>query len=319
MSEPLTDDFESGSSVDWRTPHGMDNEGNARRNGPTGNELGRQVEWPTPSATPYGTSNNGSPRDGRAEYATKGKPSLEGMARLWPTATAKHDAGSRAGTPRASKDAKAHPGTSLLDAALGLTHGGPNQRDSAGRLALPAQAHWSTPQVANRKSTAAMTSMRAHGRRTSSPPGLEQQVEIESGVLPSDLPPISDLPPATLRHLDRAGLLDQGSHSTSGKPRDWPTANAADGTGGKRARKGSTLTGALPDGSKANVGLRMAIDVTENRPRGVLNSRWVAQLMGYPSDWCDVPIERLSALWETPSSRKSSRSSAARSSRRKRK
>src|SRR5262245_21910240 len=34
---------------------------------------------PTPSATPYGTTNNGCPQDGRAEYATKGTPSLETM------------------------------------------------------------------------------------------------------------------------------------------------------------------------------------------------------------------------------------------------
>lgn len=28
---------------------------------------------------------------------------------------------------------------------------------------------------------------------------------------------------------------------------------------------------------------------TDGKPQGSLNSRWVAQLMGYPSDWCDVP------------------------------
>jgi hypothetical protein len=37
--------------------------------------------WPTPSATPYGSTNNGHPRDGRREeYATKGTPSLETIA-----------------------------------------------------------------------------------------------------------------------------------------------------------------------------------------------------------------------------------------------
>lgn len=35
---------------------------------------------PTPTAQPYGTQNNGSPHDGREEYATKGKPSLETLA-----------------------------------------------------------------------------------------------------------------------------------------------------------------------------------------------------------------------------------------------
>lgn len=43
--------------------------------------------FPTPTATPYGTRNNGCPGDGREEYATKGAPSLDTMARrgMWPT------------------------------------------------------------------------------------------------------------------------------------------------------------------------------------------------------------------------------------------
>lgn len=42
---------------------------------------------PTPSASAYGSSNNGCPGDGRESYRLKGKPSLETMARhdLWPT------------------------------------------------------------------------------------------------------------------------------------------------------------------------------------------------------------------------------------------
>jgi hypothetical protein len=42
---------------------------------------------PTPSGSAYGTSGNGCPGDGRAEYAHKGKPSLHTMARkgLLPT------------------------------------------------------------------------------------------------------------------------------------------------------------------------------------------------------------------------------------------
>lgn len=39
-------------------------------------------EWPTPTATRYGTSNNGDPGDGREQYRMKGKPSLEGLARI---------------------------------------------------------------------------------------------------------------------------------------------------------------------------------------------------------------------------------------------
>lgn len=41
--------------------------------------------YPTPTASSYGSSNNGDPGDGRGEYATKGKPSLDTMARGWAT------------------------------------------------------------------------------------------------------------------------------------------------------------------------------------------------------------------------------------------
>lgn len=46
--------------------------------------------YPTPTATTYGTRNNGDPGDGRGAYATAGAPSLETMARsgeLYPTPT----------------------------------------------------------------------------------------------------------------------------------------------------------------------------------------------------------------------------------------
>lgn len=91
-----------------------------------------------------------------------------------------------------------------------------------------------------------------------------------------------------------AGLLDQGSHSTLGKSRDWPTMRA-------------NREGAPDSHGKAPI-------------RGVLNSRWTLQLMGYPADWCDLPastIERLSKQSETASCLKSSMPSGGRSSERK--
>lgn len=122
-----------------------------------------------------------------------------------------------------------------------------------------------------------------------------------------------------------AGLLAPESPSTLGKPQDWPTPNAADAIGGKGPRIGMSPTGQMPDGSKATVNLRAAIvlkdaeflhrfamsirdeiQATEwptpraNRHgapdshgktpiRGSLNPRWVAQLMGFPTDWLDSP------------------------------
>ena len=42
-------------------------------------------EYPTPTASRYGSSNNGDPGDARSEYATKGTPSLDTWAKGWPT------------------------------------------------------------------------------------------------------------------------------------------------------------------------------------------------------------------------------------------
>jgi hypothetical protein len=37
--------------------------------------------WPTPTASRYGSGQNGNPRDGREAYKGKGKPSLDTLAR----------------------------------------------------------------------------------------------------------------------------------------------------------------------------------------------------------------------------------------------
>lgn len=57
--------------------------------------------WPTPTATPYGSTNNGT-RDGSTKYATAGTPSLDTIAKLWPTAIAS-DAKRGALTPGSSQ------------------------------------------------------------------------------------------------------------------------------------------------------------------------------------------------------------------------
>lgn len=50
--------------------------------------------WPTPTASEYGTSGNGCPGDGREEYAHKGTPSLQTLARKgWATPTKRDEKG----------------------------------------------------------------------------------------------------------------------------------------------------------------------------------------------------------------------------------
>jgi hypothetical protein len=60
---------------------------------------------------------------------------------------------------------------------------------------------WPTPDGVNRKSARALTASINNGRRSgggqSSPPGLEQAVELAMGVLPRELANVDQLPPAT--------------------------------------------------------------------------------------------------------------------------
>jgi hypothetical protein len=88
----------------------------------------------------------------------------------------------------------------------------PRQMSSDGRpaphgrsLAIEAMRMLPTPATANSKSTRAMTASTENGRRSgggqSSPPGLEELASILSGHWPDHMPPMEELPPATLRSL----------------------------------------------------------------------------------------------------------------------
>ena len=91
----------------------------------------------------------------------------------------------------------------------------------------------------------------------------------------------------------------------------WPTATATDakvsGAAGYSTESGRHSGTTLTD---ATVGPRgPALRSTTGKNRARLNHRWVAQLMGFPSDWLegiDVPPSKPSA---TASSRKSSKPS----------
>lgn len=102
------------------------------------------ADWPTPTATPYGSSNNGCPGDGRESYATAGKESLETMARKWPTATA---GDAKASGSRTTAESGAHPGISLTDAAV---HG-------LGIADTASRQRWCTPTKRDWKDTPGMT------------------------------------------------------------------------------------------------------------------------------------------------------------------
>lgn len=229
-----TSDDECSSSLEWPTapaqPYGTSNNGcpgdrwttpqaqDAKQDtGPPSSQdrdlLASEVRrWPTARAEDSECAGAHVER-GTAE-------TLTAAARMWPTATAVHDGGSRAGTPRASKDAKAHPGTSLLDAVTGqwatpgTAPGGsvnePLEKWEARRrkkeaegihlhrpLHIQAQA-WATPSSQDAKNDTFPKS----------------QEERKGGTLPSQ--------------FMQLGLHRPASPSGNGKSRGWPTACAQD-------------------------------------------------------------------------------------------
>ena len=119
--------------------------------------------------------------------------------------------------------------------------------------------------------------------------------------------------------LSAAGLLDPANPSTTGKSRDcevvghrgsWTTPCAADV---------NESMGGYERPSRAATG--RTTEYLHRQVRGVLNSRWVLQLMGYPSTWCDLPAEQIAKLSKRPGTASVPRlfkPSAAPSSRRKR-
>ena len=91
---------------------------------------------PTPTASSYGTTNNGRRGDG-STYKTAGKPSLETMARhsLWPTPTA--TLGSKGGrvTPRKSRE-----GGTLIEAVSARTWPTPTVKGNYNRKGLSSRS-----------------------------------------------------------------------------------------------------------------------------------------------------------------------------------
>lgn len=139
---------------------------------------------------------------------------------------------------------------------------------------MAARNLWPTPVAStNRKSTKAMTPSMSNGRRSgggnSSPPGLEQAVELSLGLVPKEMRPIVDIP------------------QVAAYQKRWPTPTAGDAKSsgsrnlaGSKAHAGVSLTDAVLFGnSKTSRGEQVA---------GLLNPTWVEWLMGYPSGWTEL-------------------------------
>lgn len=296
-------------------------------------------DWPTPTATPYGSSNNGCPGDGRAEFATKGAPSLETLALAsWQTPTAadhrrQGNFGRGPGNPTLPAQAKGQGWPTPLAS---------DKRGSAGvgKKELPnAVKQWPTPRAEDCEQTGAHRgvpdTLTSATRVWSTPHGmgelddphgseLSQQVRVASGLSDSE------------RSARKIGL--------------WPTATAGDAkSSGSRnmensaAHSGISLTDAAvheikpndratrrewltPTGRdwKDSPGQTSCVDTHEHcdllprqvfaglrdqessstpgnasEPSRMLNANWVFQLMGYPETWARLSTVRDSRLRET--------------------
>lgn len=114
-------------------------------------------------------------------------------------------------------------------------------------------------------------------------------------------------PEDALLNMVNAGLPDQASPSTNGKRRDWCTPNASLGEAGTTSRSGHRIGELLLSGQAKAESLATsgtsAPPTSWGQRSGSLNPTWVAQLMGFPDGWLDLPEEALSALSATASSR----------------
>jgi len=244
--------IDGSASGSWPTVHGMDNEGNRRRNGPTGNELGRAVtreEWATPNTMDGGQTSRGGKR--------KGELLLGGQVRQWPTARAEDSESAGAHVARGTAEtltaaARLWPTHTVSSQAQLAEDPYPGQTGGttlvgevlrqAGLWASPQARDWkdSGPTQGNRKSPNLGTQAWATPRTSDVAAG--RIVEEGRRVSASGVYGIN------LSDQVAAGLLDQGSSSTSGKP-----AVSAQGS------------------------------------RGALCFLWVSQLLGFPNGWLEVP------------------------------
>ena len=123
------------------------------------------------------------------------------------------------------------------------------------------------------------------GRKDPTKKGTQKSLTTQAVDLNFPSPKASDgrskgtggTPDHGLDAMARAGLLDPGSHSTSGRSRAWPSPAAQTQQGGPRL-----------EGGAAGRAMLKGTELEPGTYRGVLNSRWVAQLLGYLSSWCDV-------------------------------
>lgn len=232
----------------------------------------------------------------------------EMIARMWPTATAT-DANSSGGRNESAKKpgSKTHPGTSLTDAANWgtprvTTNGGAGTETDDPKSRLEDQVvSWTTPNARDVKDQYA------------SPDYDERHVAGSAAKLTC----------LARLHDGRPGPASDNTNGNRPASSNWPSPTAQE-TGVSLDDLANPNLGSRiyrKDGSKQSVSVGLMVDIVENWPtpnamdgqrgpnpgglpghtggenlamrsgRGILNSRWVLTLMGYPPDWCDAGID----------------------------
>jgi hypothetical protein len=315
MAGPLPPSTQAALGALWPTPltvnrtsdrakHGRPTAGPSRGGASFGLEDAVKL-WPTPTATPYGSGQNGCPHDGRTEYAGRGAPSLETLVRseLWPTpgAADSHQVSAHKGGNPSLTGAVLWPTPTATDAkASGSAHLSTESGRHAGTtLTDAAVKNWPTPTLADRKG--ARRGANAQGGQplseaVLSPPSDATEPTQQLWATPAardDHGPTgkgyatkgkAQLPNQVLFPTPTAsdGAAGPGQASSAeGAPNlrtavRWATPRARDGRG-RSPRKGHGGDG-LPDQCKVKGG-------------SALNPAWVEALMGFPVGWTEPPSE----------------------------
>jgi len=105
----------------------------------------------------------------------------------------------------------------------------PSTRRTSDNGCIGSREIWQTPVTINRKSAKAMSASVNNGRRSgggnSSPPGLEQEAEILSGIMPKEMVGIP-LPPKTAAMVASMWLTPTTQCARHGAATDWELSRA---------------------------------------------------------------------------------------------
>lgn len=259
--------------------------------------------WPTPTATPYGSSQNGVNGVGgefERSNTVNGPTSLQDAAlRAWPTPTATDAKAS--GAAGYSTDSGRHSGTTLTDAAVRqwATPAARDWKDGACEAAnVPTKAllgrqavRWATPQAHDLqppKTPAQIAAMQA--RTGAGVSNLNEQAAMWATPVAS--PNANRMTKAAPSHGASHG------HVLAGQAASWPTPVAtmqstAPSTTGAATLNGTAqaTTSGLHDPTTSMDGEPTSPPEGPSPPssrRRVLNPRFVEALMGLPPGWISV-------------------------------